>query len=360
MLLPENHEQREELNDEVHARPPEALEAPVAITYIALFEGGRRGEDARAVRELAERFSITPPDESAVHASLDFGGFRLKWERHTEFSRLKVIVPVKDDATFQTPAISQLPEDWISGLPGRTMVATNILLLPAPKGPVDIEALSQTHFGGNTLIGASVGGGKAEAYTDFRIRSDGFSRLIVYDNGLALRQAGRVIQRLVEIDTYRLMALLAFPMARGLAPKLTLQERELALIANAMSAETAQEEPVLLDRLTRLQAAIESGQAETDYRFSAARAYYDLVHRRIKDLREARLEGLQTFGEFTERRLLPAINTCVAIADRQEKLSRRVARATQLLSTRVDVAREGQNQEVASLRAAPCARALPG
>ncbi|MFM7778114.1 MAG: DUF3422 family protein, partial [Alphaproteobacteria bacterium] len=54
--------------------------------------------------------------------------------------------------------------------------------------------------------------------------------------------------------------------------------------------------------------------------------------------------GMQTFGEFTERRLAPAMNTCQAVATRQEMLSQRVARATQLLSTRVDITRERQNQ----------------
>ena len=70
------------------------------------------------------------------------------------------------------------------------------------------------------------------------------------------------------------------------------------------------------------------------------------MQRRIDELREQRIQGLQTFREFTERRLAPAMNTCRAAAARQESLSQRVARATQLLSTRVDVTREKQNQAV--------------
>jgi uncharacterized membrane-anchored protein len=67
------------------------------------------------------------------------------------------------------------------------------------------------------------------------------------------------------------------------------------------------------------------------------------VERRIGELREERLPGLQTFAEFTGRRLAPAMNTCRATAARLEALSERVARATQLLSTRVDIARSRQN-----------------
>ena len=55
---------------------------------------------------------------------------------------------------------------------------------------------------------------------------------------------------------------------------------------------------------------------------------------------------LQTLQEFMERRLAPAMNTCVAVMARMESLSQRVTRATQLLSTRIEITREGQNQQL--------------
>ena len=111
-----------------------------------------------------------------------------------------------------------------------------------------------------------------------------------------------------------------------------------------MVAATDQHEPELLTTLTRLSAEIDSRQAHNLYRFSATAAYYELIQQRIPDLRETRLGGLQAFQEFTERRLAPAANTCHSVAERQEELSRRVARATQLLATRVGITREQQNQ----------------
>ena len=75
-----------------------------------------------------------------------------------------------------------------------------------------------------------------------------------------------------------------------------------------MVAATERDEPQLLDALTRLSAEIDSRRADNLYRFSATAAYYELVLQRIEDLRETRLEGLQTFREFTQRRLAPAVN----------------------------------------------------
>lgn len=208
---------------------------------------------------------------------------------------------------------------------------------------LDYGDLSQRHFSGNTLIGSSVGEGAAFALTDFRIQGDGSSRLLIFDTHLTQRQAGRMVQRLVEIDTYRMMALLALPIARGLNPFLAASERELAEITTMMQA-GPRDDPKLLDRLTKLQAAIESRYADHHYRFSAANAYYALVQRRIDELREDRLQGLQTFREFMERRLAPAMSTCKTVSDRLETLSERVARCTNLLSTRVGMVREQQNQ----------------
>src|SRR3546814_16551531 len=93
-----------------------------------------------------------------------------------------------------------------------------------------------------------------------------------------------------------------------------------------------------------LSSEIEDVAAATTYRFSAARAYYALVLRRVEELREQRVEGLQTLSEFVDRRLAPAMRTCEAVAERLETLSRRVARANQLLRARVDLHLEAQQR----------------
>ncbi|WP_339941395.1 DUF3422 family protein [Undibacterium luofuense] len=57
-------------------------------------------------------------------------------------------------------------------------------------------------------------------------------------------------------------------------------------------------------------------------------------------------KGLQTFREFNERRLSPAMATCRTTSARLEAILDRVGRTTMLLSTRVNVTREKQNQQV--------------
>jgi len=347
MTLPPDHPQRFELNDEVHARRPEALAAPVRLSFLALHSAGDlRERHWRHLRALAERFRAPPPAAEANHYSADLGPFRVKWERHTEFVRYKFMLAGAGEDPFAEPAVAAVPGDWLAGLPGCTMMAAHAALLRDDGRAIDHERLAERLFAGHPLVGATIAGGSAVAFTDFRIHADGFSRLLVRDRDLAPRQAGRMVQRLLEIDTYRIMALLALPVARELAPVLDARERELAAIATALAEAEAPDEPDLLHRLTRLEAEVGRRTAESHYRFGAADAYYALVERRIEELRESRIHGLQTFGEFTERRLAPAMHTCRAVARRLQSLSERTARTTQLLSTRVDIARERQNQDL--------------
>jgi len=347
MQLPQDHPRRIELNDEVHARPPEALPVPSRLSYLALLcDAAQREQSWSMVCDLARQFDRPPPLPGSVHFSADLGPFRLKWERHTEFVRFQIIVTGDGGDPFAHPAILAAPPEWVAALPGRVLVATHVALLRGGGAPDDYDAIAARDFGGNTLVGAAIGGTVATALTDFRIHDDGFSRIVVLDRAMTARQAGRMVQRLLEIDTYRMMALLALPVARDLVPVLTRAEQELAEITAALVKASSEDEAMLLERLTRLEAEIDSRESANHYRFSASAAYYELVQRRIAELREGRIEGMQRFQEFTERRLAPAMNTLGAVAARQESLSDRLARAVQLLSTRVDIAREQQNQKV--------------
>ena len=82
---------------------------------------------------------------------------------------------------------------------------------------------------------------------------------------------------------------------------------------------------------------MESQYAATHSRFSASSAYFELVDRRIQDIAESRLAGMQTIREFMDRRLTPARSTCEWATRRQDALSQRVSRMSNLLRTRVEI-----------------------
>lgn len=344
MKLPADHPQRVELNDEVHARLPEPLTPPTGMIYVAMLsQPEQRQAELDHIAALCETKGIRGPAPNATHFVADFGPFRLKWERHTEFSRYQIIFTARPDRPYEPKNPDSIPSRWIETLPGELLVATRIALIAGDADRLDADAIAAAHFSGNNLIGSAVVDGAGAAFTDFQIHADGMGRLLVIDRSMTQWQAGRIVQRLLEIDTYRMMALLTLPVARQCGPFLAKSGSELADITGQL-ASTVADQTTLLERLMGLEADIETYFARTQYRFSAAAAYYELVRNRIADLRETRIEGQQTFREFTERRLAPAMSTCTSVAQRLNALSSRVARSTQLLSTRVAIGREQHNQ----------------
>ncbi|HUC62135.1 MAG TPA: DUF3422 domain-containing protein [Alphaproteobacteria bacterium] len=342
-----DHPWRRALTEELHARPYGALTAPVRASHLAMVSGEETAAHDRAhVAALCERYGAAAPGADAWHISVDLGRFRLKWERHAEFSTYTFFEPGPFADPFADPPIGRVPADWLGQLGGERLVAVHVALEPATAPPRPLEELYRL-FDTDNVAASLLLANAAEAFSDFHLREDGFGRILVRDRTLRPLQAGRLVQRLLEIETYRMMALLALPHAREVAPQVTAIDRALAEIATTMGRlENFDDEKSLLTRLTELSTGVERISASTSYRFGAARAYYALVVRRIEELRESRIEGLQTFEEFMDRRLAPAMRTCESASARLDKAAERVSRAASLLTTRVDLELEGQNQQL--------------
>lgn len=343
-----DHPLRSVLIEEVHARPFAAIEPPEHASHLAFVSGEEASAEdfAHLVRLCHRRGGVALPTPGAKHFTVDFGAFRLKWERHGEFCTYTFFYHRSFEQPFSISAIAAVPSDWLEAIPGRRLVAVHVAVEPRDRPPHSVADLGAV-FRCETLSGSRVFGGAAMAWTDFAVHEDGFGRILVRDISLDPLEAGRLVQRLLEIETYRMMALVGLPHVQEHGPQIRQIEQETAQIARSMSEIAGLEDTrAMLSRLSGLSADVEGITARIIYRMDATRAYFALVRRRIEHLREERLERLQTIEEFMERRLAPAMQTCEAMARRLDSLSRRLARATDLLRTQVDVALEEQNRDI--------------
>ncbi|MCY7315753.1 MAG: DUF3422 domain-containing protein [Rubrivivax sp.] len=350
IALPADHPERFALAEEVHARPPELLPTPARASYLAvLVDADDRLRESAHLARLCERFAVAPPSRESTHFTARLGAMRLTWERHGEFSSWTVIVAGTEPVPFAEPATALLPEGWLRGLPGLTVMAAHAVIAEAPPPPHPPPGENELlpYFEDHLVVGAEIADGEALAYTDFKIHADGCSRFLLLGRQLTPRVAGQIVQRLFEIEAYRMMALLALPMARRQSPRIVAIEKALAQLTDGIARDAGADES-LLHELTRLAAEVESGLAASQFRFGACRAYAELVRTRISELREVRVEGMPTIGAFMARRFEPAVATCLTVSQRLHDLSERVAQASALLSTRVDIARERQNQALLS------------
>jgi len=328
------HPSRAELHEELHSRPSPLVETPCTISHIAVQIGAEERAAERAyLGELCTRFDVNPPPDGASCLYQTFGGFELRWERHTEFSTYTFIHRVLGDPLRQAGAL-------------RRVTTALHLAFSCAEGPLDPAELDR-YFEKQPLRGGVVRQGTAYLYSSFRLHSDGFGRIVLQARDLTPLQAGRLVQRVLEVETYRLMALLALPVARKITPEVRAMERELARITQDLThAEKETDQHALLDELSNLAARVESHRSDTTYRFAATNAYYDLVEERIRELGEEKIPGLQSIRVFIERRLAPGIRTCNAVRDRLEGLSGRISQASELLRARVELSIQGQNREL--------------
>lgn len=354
-FLPQEDALRRELHNEVHARPSARVRLPALIVYVAVLNAGvSREQEWAHLRLLPGHADLSLENLQGNFLRLRCDHFTVKWERHTEFTRYSIVQALPAHAGWgaEQPELAAhvvAGTEWLRGIPGQTMAAIHLGMLQADMDQPDLIATAQSWLGPGAVL-ASRMGNTTEGLphscilTHFRIGADGFERMLVLaPDGTTEARAGRISQRLLEMETYRLMALRGLPVAKNLSAMLSAAEAQLADITGLLESK-GESDQALLDLLVSLAARIERATAEHGFRFSATRAYDTLVSQRLAELRERPISGTQTLGEFMQRRLSPAMATVQATEKRLASLAERVSRTSALLRTRVDIATEAQNQ----------------
>jgi uncharacterized membrane-anchored protein len=331
------HEGRPEAIGEVHARPHPLIAAPRRLIQLSFMTEAGSTVDDEALAELSRRLGIAPPDRQARHHAMNWGRGTLRWERHTEFSTYLWEGPIpapgrKEDSPFGNGFSP----------PGKVISAVRLDILRWT--PQADKLVSE--FDPGSLCHSRVEGGKAAALTDFRQDGDGMTRMLLLDGGLAPARVGALSQRLIEIETYRTLAMLGLPLAQSLSPRIRRIEDRLAALTGRMRAGARGDSHTLLDELTDLAAELEADAAASLYRFGASRAYHGIVEERLSALGEETIPGFDTWQGFLQRRVAPAMRTCRSVEERQLNLSEKLARAATLLRTWVDVEVEKQNRDL--------------
>jgi uncharacterized membrane-anchored protein len=342
----QNHPLRVALHNEIHARPPEPLRSPLLVSHVVMLLQESEREACRAhLAQWLRNHHLPPPAPDTNHLRTEVAGVRVRWELHTEFVSYTFFRPADDAANDGvSTALQALPEAWLATLPGACLCKLHLTVTDTAHAAL-AERVRRI-FRQDALAGSSVADGQAQIFTDFVLQPDDSSHALVLDHGLSPRRLGRLVQRLLEIETYRMGALLGLPVARDSGVTLARGEAELVALATLIRTAKPEDEAQLLDRLTRLAGEIEGQYAATHSRFSASSAYFELVRKRIADIAETRLDNLQSIRDFMDRRLTPAMNTCDWVVRRQQGLSERISRMSHLLRTRVEIEQQQSSRDV--------------
>lgn len=352
----ESHPLRLRLVDEMHMRRMPALGAPVEMvqTLRLVDPADRQAERAHVLTMPgvpATEIETRPRDANGRTAS----GIEMIWERHSEASTTTMIAPTDDGhGEGCAPAGVDAALAWLETAPGAVLRATRITIVTDEAAAKDL--LPDFAFHSAELVSCRIG--PTRIWSDFKLKPDGYGRLLVAAGGMSPPDLGRTVQRVQELGNYRNLALLGLPLAQAEGARLGELENRLGAITNGIAGASAGVEAALLDELCEVAAEAAKMAAGTSYRMSATQAYAEIAHDRLSSLASRDIAGFQSLADFTDRRMLPAVRTCVSFVTRVEALSVRIERTTSLLRTRVDLAMQASNAELLRSMDANAARQL--
>ena len=344
----QDHPLRYSLANELHARPFPTLDAPCRAAYLAIKAaenavGRDRSLDVAHLKALLDHYAAPHPEEGATQYFGQIGRHLLKWESHTEFVTYTIFGHGSAKQPFDAGTFAMFPEDWLANAPG-LRITSALLRVEEQSGDEGIAEKVAEWFVPESVAVSRVLDDDAVIAADFRIDPAGHMRFAVFSRPEAgERRVGRVVQRLCEIETYKAMAMLGFSRCRTLGATMGALDVRLSSLTEALSGAPDATEATL-GSLLQVSGELEALTAKSTFRFGATTAYEKIVNQRITVLREERFEGRQTFGEFMMRRFDPAMRTVASTKERLDAMADRAIRASDLLRTRVDVERSGENK----------------
>lgn len=231
------HSLRIQLHNELHARPSIYFDGPASVYHVAFLVGG--GECNSLLDRLVGSGTQSP------HGFVEREGARFKWERHGEFLTITSVVSIPEPGepwpSFP-PILSELMAAYASQVISATQLAVTIA--------------SENHdlslYGFQDPAGSLIGGQGAELWSDFVLSDDGVCRVLMVNRSLNTYRLGRMVRRVLEQETYRMIALLGLPDAQRLADQLERFEKVLSDLTERTAKLDRGETRGLLDDIAAL------------------------------------------------------------------------------------------------------------
>jgi uncharacterized membrane-anchored protein len=332
------HPQYRELHAELLVRPFPEVAGQMMVSHRAiLFAPSEAAEHRAAVAALADFPEVVAtPDEQGFQL-LRLGEVELRIERHAEFTTFTVFAP-QHGLPFAESAIDQLPEGFLSAIPGKILAAVEIaceLVAALDAGTVKTMERVLDYFDQERLVGGWVVERVASVWTHFRPDERGATRFLIQIHRLTSGRYGRLLQRLVEIENCRMAAMLGLPVAREVLAEVgSLELRHVGLMERLGARNET--DGSLPGDIAKFSLEVERLHARCGPRFSLTDSYARILAARVRELREEQVPGYQTLGEFFDQRLAEAWHTCERAEKRLTALSARLPSTTALLKVRTE------------------------
>ncbi|MAY21123.1 MAG: hypothetical protein CL955_10945 [Erythrobacteraceae bacterium] len=312
------HQLREVIHAESHARPPMPLQDDECEIWHWVL----------SPKQQSSRDWPEPLNPNAHHQVIELANGILRFERHTEFASL---------THFGAGPPDQDARALISQCPGVQLAGARILVTPnkVPNG----------FFSGSRLFGGEAMFDSVTVTTDFQL---GKHELIDYAVCGQFHDAfarGRIVKRLIDLETYRSASLLGLPLVRELGSELSKLEDRAADVSRTLDNED-QDLNETIHQLADILKAVSAIRTTASFRIAASNAYYGLVNDRLESLKEIPIGQRQTLRGFIQHRLDPGMKTIRAFERRVNDLASSVSEGLALVRTQLDHTAQQQSQKL--------------
>jgi len=345
---------RQSLSEELHARAFYDFDGAGRFIRFVYLVGNDDSAVLNYVNDYLRSRALSPVQAAEKFYRIELDGFALRVERHTEFltisfveKGLKVQTGISKDA-FREASLPHMPFAWARNAPVALFHAIWVEVGGRPPTKLQqsdmLQVLDSRAVASNNFSDAA-----AQVHFAFDIDSAGYSRVVVFNKSIEAIRMGRIVQRIVEVETYRLLSLLGLATVKAYSTRLTDIEEVLNGLTNDLANEIKKPDGQVQQLLTVLssQAAdVEDIYSRTSYRLSATKAYLGILTGRLERMQLTRLSGFQGVRGFLDRRMTPAMDSCTAFSERLASLSQRINRAGALLRTQTELVIQRQNRDL--------------
>jgi len=345
---------RQSLSDELHARAFHDFDGAGRFIRFVYLVGKDDSDVMRYINHYLLSESFPTIESDAKFCRIELAGFALRIERHTEFltisfveKGLKITSGVSADA-FDETKLPHLPFAWARSAPAPLFHAIWVEVGGKPprglKQADILRVLDSRAVASNNFSDAA-----AQVHFAFDIDAAGYSRVVLLNRSIEAIRMGRVVQRIVEVETYRLLALLGLSAVKEYSARLSTIEDVLSSLTNDLAKEIKKPDgqvQTLLSVLSSQAADVEDIYSCTSYRLAATKAYLGILTGRLDRMQLTRLSGFQGVRGFLDRRMTPAMDSCAAFSERLASLSQRINRAGALLRTQTELVIQRQNRDL--------------
>ena len=318
------HQVRLEASKELRARPFPKLSADCHLVHVCVRVSPTSREAVRLwIRERIREF----PDDFQGHWEYDHGDVWVRVERHTEFVSITQVIPVGLDC------MQFLDRTWIDQSPQDVLVLSELYSGVNLSLPDKYDAISEMRDGTVTTAAR------------FAPDQDGLSAWWVsFSRNPGEESAGRFLQMILEIETYRTLAVMGMDRIRAIHPVLQRIANELP--STEMDESNHSHMMATLSTLSEQESELHQIWERLAWRVGANRAYHDLVFERLVQLRAHGRDESVGIRHFLKRRLTPAIATADTVMRRRAELSNQIGERAQLLRTQLQLNLQSQTRDL--------------